>query len=81
MLGTPCQLGLGSCWAPGWAHAGCMLGTTYQLLHTHPCYLLQVRVVWYANLAENFNVSIPYLQVGVGQHLPWHDTKAEGLGV
>lgn len=27
-------------------------------------FISNVRVVWYANLAENFNVSIPYLQVG-----------------
>jgi Bardet-Biedl syndrome 5 protein len=26
-------------------------------------YITNVRVVWYANLAENFNVSIPYLQI------------------
>eukprot|EP01064_Diplonema_japonicum_P028102 TRINITY_DN4246_c2_g1_i3.p1 TRINITY_DN4246_c2_g1~~TRINITY_DN4246_c2_g1_i3.p1 ORF type:complete len:345 (+),score=47.16 TRINITY_DN4246_c2_g1_i3:81-1115(+) len=26
-------------------------------------YISNVRVVWYANLAENFNVSIPYLQI------------------
>lgn len=26
-------------------------------------FISNVRVVWYANLAENFNVSIPYLQV------------------
>ncbi len=29
-------------------------------------FISNVRVVWYANLAENFNVSIPYLQVGCG---------------
>ncbi|PNH05983.1 Bardet-Biedl syndrome 5 [Tetrabaena socialis] len=29
-------------------------------------FISNVRVVWYANLAENFNVSIPYLQVGWG---------------
>jgi Bardet-Biedl syndrome 5 protein len=27
-------------------------------------FISNVRVVWYANLADNFNVSIPYLQVG-----------------
>ena len=26
-------------------------------------FITNVRVVWHANLAENFNVSIPYLQV------------------
>ena len=26
-------------------------------------FLTNVRVVWHANLAENFNVSIPYVQV------------------
>lgn len=29
-------------------------------------FISNVRVVWYANLAENFNVSIPYLQVRAG---------------
>jgi Bardet-Biedl syndrome 5 protein len=26
-------------------------------------FITNVRLVWHANLAENFNVSIPYLQV------------------
>ena len=26
-------------------------------------FVLQVRVVWFADMAENFNVSIPYLQM------------------
>lgn len=26
-------------------------------------FITSVRLVWHANLAENFNVSIPYLQI------------------
>lgn len=26
-------------------------------------YLTNVRIVWHANLAENFNISIPYIQI------------------
>jgi len=26
-------------------------------------FVTNIRVVWFANLAENFNVSIPYLQI------------------
>ncbi len=30
-------------------------------------FISNVRVVWYANLADNFNVSLPYLQARVHQ--------------
>lgn len=30
-------------------------------------FITNVRVVWHANLAENFNVSMPYLQMVCGQ--------------
>ena len=33
-------------------------------------FISNVRVVWYANLAENFNVSIPFLQVRRGEGWP-----------
>lgn len=34
-------------------------------------FVTNVRIVWHANLAENFNVSIPYLQI-VSEHSTRH---------
>jgi hypothetical protein len=41
------------------------------------CFVTNVRVVWFANLAENFNVSIPYLQM-VGVIFPLLKSVAHG---
>lgn len=41
-------------------------------------FISNVRVVWYANLAENFNVSIPYLQAR--WRMRWSGPWGEGDG-
>jgi hypothetical protein len=39
-------------------------------------FLTNIRLVWHANQAENFNVSIPYMQVGCPPHTPSTHTHA-----
>ncbi len=43
-------------------------------------YITNVRLVWFANLTDNFNVSVPYMQVGAPATRSVHAAPATSAG-